>query len=129
MGPGRLESAKVYVRQNLSYPGWTLLLLCPFVVYCRHLESELGRLKQTDPVKSCELPIEDVVFNEDGKFISDINSFISRLEQTTSSAIILFFNINAVERGGYAPPPSLNHESSKFFLQNASSSLSEQLRQ
>ncbi len=35
---------------------------CP----CRMLESELSRLRYRDPVKSCELPEEDIVFDETG---------------------------------------------------------------
>ena len=30
------------------------------------LESELSRLRYRDPVKSCELPEEDIVFDETG---------------------------------------------------------------
>ena len=33
----------------------------------RHLESELGRLKYKDPLRSCEIPMEDFTFNENGK--------------------------------------------------------------
>ena len=35
--------------------------------FCRHLQSELTRLKVKDPLRSCEVGKEDIVLAEDGE--------------------------------------------------------------
>ena len=46
---------------------WRYVYIYQFCFFPRVLESELSRLKYRDPVKSCELPEEDIVFDETGK--------------------------------------------------------------